>query len=92
MFAFHAGIIDSPDPHGGISADSDGAYAILLTCYDEVASETPESFTYRCRNDDQGRFRLLGGILPPKNNVRILRSHTLHSMWSPPAGVRYDGL
>ena len=92
MYAFYSGIIDSPDPNGGISADDDGAYSILLTGHDEVAFDSAENFQYRCHPDDTGRFRLMNAIVPSKPSIRILRSHTLHSPHGPTAGVRYDGL
>lgn len=92
VFAFHDGIIDSPDPLGGITADQDGAYAILLTNSDESSSHNGEHFTYRCHPKDRGKFRLMNAILPPKQSIRVLRSHTLRSPHSPAAGVRYEGL
>jgi hypothetical protein len=92
VFAFHSGIIDSPDPDGGISADEDGAYAILATGHDEVDCHSADNFVYRCRQGDRGRFRLTNSILPPKYSVRVLRSHTLRGPNSPKAGIRYEGL
>jgi hypothetical protein len=92
LFAFNAGILDSSDPQGGIVADSKGAYAILLTGSDEVSSTTPELFVYRARDADRGRFRLTAATIDSRHPVRILRSHALHSFWSPRAGVRYEGL
>ena len=92
-FAFHAGIISSPSPYGGITADADGAYALTLTSVDHIESKwPPEDFSYRPRKDDPGRFRLLNSILPVKTPIRVLRSHTLHSLYSPLAGIRYEGL
>ena len=94
IFAFHDGIVSSPSSQGGITADSDGAYALMLTRLDQVtASPTADRFTYTTRQDDDpGKFRLMNSILPVKTPVRILRSHTLKSNWSPIVGVRYDGL
>jgi hypothetical protein len=92
LFAFNAGILDSSDPHGGIVADSKGAYAVLLTGNDEVSSASPETFVYRARDADRGRFRLTAATIDSRHPVRILRSHALHSFWSPRAGVRYEGL
>jgi len=91
IFAFHDGIIDSPDSQGGITADPDGVYAITLTGNDEVHC-TETSLTYRCHTGDHGCHCLLRGILPPKQSIRVLRCHDLHSPWSPSAGVRYEGL
>ena len=92
LFAFNAGILDSSDPRGGIVSDSKGAYAVLLTGSDEVSSANPESFVYRARDTDRGRFRLTAATIDSRHPVRILRSHSLHSFWSPKAGVRYEGL
>lgn len=93
IFAFRAGIIDSPDPHGGIIADQDGIYGITLTGFDEFYSDTgPETFKYCPRRDEKYQRQLLRANLHPKTDIRVLRSHTLRSIWSPIAGVRYDGL
>ena len=92
LFAFNAGILDSSGPQGGIVADSKGAYAVLLTGSDEVSSASPETFVYRARDADRGRFRLTAATIDSRHPVRILRSHALHSFWSPRAGVRYEGL
>lgn len=92
VFAFHDGIIDSPDPLGGITADQEGAYAILLTNSDESSFNNADYFTYRCHAKDKGKFRLMNAILPPKQSIRVLRSHTLRSPFAPAAGVRYEGL
>ena len=93
MFAYHDGIISSPDPKGGVTADGEGAYAVTLTELDKVDdSQSPEKFTYRTRNEDPGRFRLMNTFLPKTTPVRVLRSHTLCSKYAPAAGIRYDGL
>jgi len=92
MFAFHSGMIDTAEPGYGIVADSDGVYALLMTDQDEISSPTPETFTYRARADDKGRYRLTSGTPDSRSQVRVLRSHTLRSFWSPKVGVRYDGL
>lgn len=92
VFAFHDGIIDSPDPLGGITADADGAYAIVLTNSDESSFNSAEYFTYRCHTKDKGKHRLMNAILPPKQSIRVLRSHTLRSPHAPAAGLRYEGL
>lgn len=73
-------------------ADSKGAYAVLLTGTDEVSSSTPEKFVYRARNSNKGRYRLTAATIDSRHPVRILRSHALRSLWSPRAGIRYDGL
>lgn len=91
IFAYHDGIISSPDPKGGITADSEGAYAITLTHIDNIDDKQSE-FKYKIRNDDPGRFRLINNFLPVKAPIRVLRSHTLRSTYAPVAGIRYDGL
>lgn len=91
-FAFKAGIIDSADAAGGITSDSDGAYAIFMTREEEVLGLTPETFTYRASADDHGRYRLTAATRDSRQPIRILRSDSLRSFWAPKAGVRYDGL
>ena len=92
LFAFKDGIIDSADSQGGITADADGAYAILMTHDDEVGGTSPDSFTYRARDGDGGRYRLTAATRESRQGIRILRCHRLQSFWAPAAGVRYDGL
>lgn len=92
MFAFRDGIIDSGDPNGGITADSQGAYAVVMTDHDEIEASTPDLFTYRARRNDKGRYRLTAATVESRQPVRILRNHSLRSFWSPSAGIRYDGL
>ena len=92
LFAFKDGIIDSAGPSGGIVADADGAYALLMTDEEEVSGPSPEAFTYRARNYDRGRYRLTAATRESKQPIRILRGHSLRSFWAPKAGVRYDGL
>ena len=92
LFALHAGIIDSSDPKGGIVSDAKGAYAVVMAERDEVAGSTPEQFIYRARVDDTGRYRLTSGTPESRHPVRILRSHSLRSLYTPKAGLRYDGL
>lgn len=92
LFALHAGIIDNSGSNGGIVADSNGAYAIVLTEGDEIAGASPEHFIYRARSDDSGRYRLTSGTPESRQPVRIIRSHSLRSFYTPKAGLRYDGL
>ncbi|KAJ9638348.1 hypothetical protein H2201_002732 [Coniosporium apollinis] len=91
LFAFHDGIIDVKSADGGICADKNGAYAIVLKGSDEVDGISPYTFTYRCKSDDPGRFRLTSAHSNSRNPVRVLRSHTLSSLWAPRTGIRYDG-
>ncbi|KAK7535064.1 uncharacterized protein J3D65DRAFT_604485 [Phyllosticta citribraziliensis] len=93
MFAFHAGIIDLQSTGGGICADKNGAYAVVMAGSDEIHSESPEKFKYRCRPGDPGRFRITSVVdFRSRNRIRVLRSHTLASLWSPSCGIRYDGI
>lgn len=92
LFAFRDGIIDSAEAEGGIIADADGAYAILMTSDEEVNAPSPDKFTYCAKNHDRGRYRLTAATRESRQPIRVLRSHSLHSFWSPKAGVRYDGL
>lgn len=92
MYAYHDGIIDSGNSKGGITCCHKESYAILLTHEDEIAGPHPNHFTYRPRDDDPGRYRLTAATTSSRHSIRILRSHTLRSLWSPRAGVRYDGL
>lgn len=64
----------------------------MLANTDEIASVSPEAFTYRSHTRDKGRYRLTSGARESRQPVRVLRSHTLRSFWSPRAGIRYDGL
>lgn len=92
LFAFRDGIIDSAEPSGGIVADADGAYAVLMTHDEEVSAPTPDAFVYRARNRDPGRYRLTAATRESRQPVRVMRGHGLRSFWSPKAGIRYDGL
>lgn len=92
LFAFRDGIVDSAESAGGIVADGDGAYAVLLANEDEISGPTAGAFTYRAKNEDKGRYRLTSATRESRQPVRILRSHTLRSFWAPKAGIRYDGL
>ena len=92
MFAFRDGIIDSKTTDGGICADAYGAYAIVLKDHDEVEGSCATRFTYRCRPKDTGRYRLTSAKDKSRYAIRVLRSHSLASLWAPRAGIRYEGL
>lgn len=92
MFAFHAGIISLDCTDGGICADKKGAYAVVMRGTDEVTTETPDKFKYRCNSGDPGRFRMTAADFSCRYPIRVLRSHTLHSLWAPKSGLRYEGL
>lgn len=92
MFAYRAGIIDNGNPAGGITSDGNEAYALLMTHKDEISSPSPSIFTYRSRSEDPGRYRLTSATPDTRKPIRVLRSHSLRSFWTPRAGVRYEGL
>ncbi|KAF2715723.1 hypothetical protein K504DRAFT_33427 [Pleomassaria siparia CBS 279.74] len=92
LFAHHAGIIDLDTTDGGICHDNYGAYAVFLKETGEIEALSEESITYRCSPDDKGRFRLTSAVSRGRIRIRILRSHSLDSIWGPKAGVRYEGL
>ena len=92
VFALRGGIIDSAEAAGGIVSDVDGAYALLMTGDEEISGPSPDSFTYRARSHDRGRYRLTAATRESRQPVRVLRAHSLRSFWAPKAGVRYDGL
>jgi hypothetical protein len=41
---------------------------------------------------DRGRYRLTAANYRSRCPIRVLRSHSLNSIWGPKAGVRYEGL
>ncbi|KAL1642974.1 hypothetical protein SLS58_005216 [Diplodia intermedia] len=91
-FAFHAGVIDLNCTDGGICANKHGAYAIVMKDNDEQYTETPDKFKYRCKSNDPGRFRMTSADFKSRYPIRVLRSHTLNSLWAPRTGIRYEGL
>jgi hypothetical protein len=92
LFAMHSGIIDSRCLDGGVCYDQNGSYAVVLTKDSEERGEAPHRFTYRCDENDRGRFRLTSGDFRTRYPVRVLRCGNLKSIWSPRVGVRYEGL
>lgn len=92
MFAFHDGIIAHSKNDSRVTNCYEKAYALLLTDSDELDCTDPAHFTYRSTPGDARRYRLCAGTPASRQPVRVLRSHTLRSFWSPRAGVRYDGL
>ncbi|KAF2683819.1 hypothetical protein K458DRAFT_478168 [Lentithecium fluviatile CBS 122367] len=92
LFACHAGIIDIDSVEGGICYDKNGAYAMLLKNTGEIEASAETNFKYRCGRNDKGRFRLTAATPKSRQPIRVLRSHSINSIWGPKAGVRYEGL
>ncbi|KAF2874216.1 hypothetical protein BDV95DRAFT_327003 [Massariosphaeria phaeospora] len=92
LLAYHAGIIDLDTTKNGICYDKSCVYAILLLDRDEWEAPTDTTFIYRCNSSKKGRARLCAATPQSRGPIRVLRSHSIHSMWGPKAGVRYDGL
>lgn len=79
------------DSSDGITANEDGAYAIVITDQEEIDTGREGVIGYRTSATDPGRFRLLKNVRS-HNKIRILRTWRLNSRFAPSAGVRYDGL
>lgn len=92
MFAYHAGIIGLESVEGGITFDQDGAYAIVLKERRDVEGISEDRFTYRCPLNDKGKFKLTSASHQSREPIRVLRSHSVNSIWGPKAGIRYEGL
>ncbi|KAH4913535.1 hypothetical protein HBH70_115680 [Parastagonospora nodorum] len=92
LFAHHAGIIGLEAVEGGTTFDKYGAYALVLKDTGEVEASRGETFTYRTSQHDKGRFRLTAATPRSRDPIRVLRSHSMNSVWGPKAGVRYEGL
>ena len=87
--AYRDGVI-----HGsmnGITADRNGAYAIMMTDGEEIKTGRHDVIKYKALQSDPGRFKLMHGV-PTRNPVRVLRTWRLKSPWAPKGGLRYDGL
>lgn len=92
LFAHHAGIIGLEAVEGGTTFDKHGAYALVLKDTGEVEACHGDAFTYRCPQWDRGKFRLTAATPRSRDPIRVLRSHSINSVWGPKAGVRYEGL
>jgi hypothetical protein len=91
MFALRDGIIDSQCVNGGICCDDRAAFAVVMRETEEIQADSPSNIVYKCRLGDDRCFRLMQ-VCRDGRPVRVLRSHSLASLWAPVAGVRYDGL
>jgi putative methyltransferase len=58
----------------------------------EVEAGQEDKFTYRVPQWDKGKFRLTAATSRSRDPIRVLRSHSINSVWGPKAGVRYEGL
>ncbi|EMD94822.1 hypothetical protein COCHEDRAFT_1191617 [Bipolaris maydis C5] len=92
LFAHHAGIIGLESCDGGTTYDKYGAYALLLKDTGELEASCESRFTYRVPQKDKGKFRLTSATPRSRDPVRVLRSHSINSIWGPKAGVRYEGV
>ncbi|EUC49453.1 hypothetical protein COCMIDRAFT_61313, partial [Bipolaris oryzae ATCC 44560] len=92
LFAHHAGIIGLESCDGGTTYDKYGAYALLLKDTGELEASSESRFTYRVPQKDKGKFRLTSATPRSRDPVRVLRSHSINSIWGPKAGVRYEGI
>ncbi len=91
--AYRDGIID--ETSHSITADQNGAYAIVLTGSCETDLGREREIRYQAAVDDPGVFKLTKTMLradPDEKVVRVLRSWKLRSKVAPKAGLRYDGL
>lgn len=75
----------------GITANENGAYAVLMTDEEELERGTGEVVFYNASFRDPGKFWLLKN-LTSRAPVRVLRTWKLRSTLAPTAGIRYDGL
>ncbi len=91
-FAHHAGIIGLESIEGGTTFDKHAAYALLLKNTVDIEAASLEQFTYRCTQNDKGRYRLTVATPRSRKPIRVLRSHGMNSILGPKAGVRYEGL
>lgn len=91
--AYRDGIVD--ETSHGITANENGAYAIVLTGSCEIDLGRDGEIRYKAAVSDPGVFRLTKTMLradPEEKVVRVLRSWKLRSKIAPKAGLRYDGL
>ncbi|UPX16714.1 uncharacterized protein EKO05_0007102 [Ascochyta rabiei] len=92
LFAHHAGIIGLESVAGGTTYDKNSAYALVLKDTGEMDATSENAFSYRCPINDKGKFRLTAATPTARDPIRVLRSHSINSIWGPKAGIRYEGL
>lgn len=92
LFAHYDGIIGIEACEGGTTYDKSGVYAIVVKDSGEIEAISEHSFVYRVPQSDKGKFRLTSAIPSSRQLIRVLRSHSVNSIWGPKTGVRYEGL
>lgn len=90
--AFRDGIID--ETSDGITANENGAYAIVIKDNQESLTAQEGRTRYFTTGADPGVLKLTHTIIASdvRSVVRVLRSWKLQSQLAPVAGLRYDGL
>ena len=89
--AYRDGIIDKTSH--AITADDNGAYAVVVTGSREIDLKPNGKFVYHAELDDPGALKLTKTMISDTEKViRVLRSWKLRSKLAPKAGLRYDGL
>ena len=89
--AYRDGIIDMTSQ--AITADNNGAYAIVVNGSRELNLKPNGTFTYHAALGDPGALKLTKTMTTDTaKTVRVLRSWKLRSQLAPKAGLRYDGL
>jgi len=86
--AKEAGIIETLS---GITADDEGAYAIVMVGDQEQMTNAIWRTKYKAASTDPLKTRLARN-LRTQDPIRVLRSWSQESRLGPKAGVRYDGL
>jgi len=89
-------INDTDETSHAITADENGAYAIVLSgnCEQNLRS-SDDQFEYHALKDEPNGFMMSKTMTrndPEDKVVRVLRSWRLRSKLAPKAGLRYDGL
>ncbi|KAF9695549.1 hypothetical protein EKO04_006339 [Ascochyta lentis] len=92
LFAHHAGIIGLESLQGGTTYNKKAAYALVLKDTGEIDGTSEDFFTYRFPLNDKGKFRLTAATPASRQPIRVLRCHSINSIWGPKAGIRYEGV
>jgi hypothetical protein len=92
LFAYYAGIIGLESVDGGTTYDKNGAYALVLKTTGEIDAQSDRVLVYRCPLNDKGKFCLTAATRTSREPIRVLRSHSINSIWGPRVGIRFEGL